>query len=110
MNTARFVVQICGKGISMGKIQLIIELDEKDYEELNTFYILNLGTEEYRKIIEKHCTDAIRHGKPLPIGHGRLIDADKLDTRERGNNSQRTMWLNINHIIKEAPTIIDAEE
>lgn len=47
----------------MGKIQLLITLDEKDYEELNTFYILNLGTEEYRKIIEKHCTDAIRHGK-----------------------------------------------
>lgn len=48
----------------MGKIQLLITLDEKDYEELNTFYILNLGTEEYRKTIEKHCIDAIRHGKP----------------------------------------------
>ena len=48
----------------MDKVQLVIELDRKDYEELNTFYILGLGTEEYRKIIEKHCTDAIRQGKP----------------------------------------------
>ena len=35
----------------------------------------------------------------------RLIDADALDTRERGNNSQRTMWWEIKHLIKEAPTI-----
>lgn len=35
----------------------------------------------------------------------RLIDADKLDTRERGNNSQRTMWWNIKRLIDSAPTI-----
>ena len=35
----------------------------------------------------------------------RLIDADKIDTRERGNNSQRTMWWNIKKIIDEAPTV-----
>lgn len=52
----------------MDKVQLLIELDWKDYEELNTFYILNLGTAEYRKIIEKHCIDAIRHGKPYEPG------------------------------------------
>ena len=35
----------------------------------------------------------------------RLIDADKLDTRERGNNSQRTMWREIERLIKNAPTV-----
>ena len=35
----------------------------------------------------------------------RLIDADALDTRERGNNSQRTMWWNIKRLIDAAPTI-----
>ena len=35
----------------------------------------------------------------------RLIDADKLDTRERGNNSQRTMWREIEWLIKNAPTV-----
>lgn len=38
----------------------------------------------------------------------RLIDADKLNTRMRGNNSQRTMWRNIKDLLDEAPTI-DAE-
>lgn len=35
----------------------------------------------------------------------RLIDADKLDTRERGNNSQRTMWHEIERLINSAPTV-----
>ena len=34
----------------------------------------------------------------------RYIDADKLDTRPRGNNSQRTMWLQIKWLIDGAPT------
>ena len=35
----------------------------------------------------------------------RLIDADKIDTRPRGNNSQRTMWANIKAVIDNAPTV-----
>lgn len=35
----------------------------------------------------------------------RLIDADALDTRERGNNSQRTMWMEIKNLIDSAPTV-----
>jgi hypothetical protein len=35
----------------------------------------------------------------------RLIDADALDTSQRGNNSQRTMWWHIRLLIKQAPTI-----
>ena len=35
----------------------------------------------------------------------RLIDADKIDTRPRGNNSQWTMWRNIKEIIDKAPTV-----
>ena len=34
----------------------------------------------------------------------RYIDANKLDTRERGNNSQRTMWHEIERIVNRAPT------
>ena len=35
----------------------------------------------------------------------RLIDADVIDTRERGNNSQRTMWHEIKRIVDAAPTV-----
>lgn len=34
----------------------------------------------------------------------RYIDADKLNTRERGNNSQRTVWREIKYIVDNAPT------
>ena len=39
----------------------------------------------------------------------RLIDANALDTRERGNNSQRTMWHTIKRLIDNSPTV-DAVE
>lgn len=42
--------------------------------------------------------------------HGRLIDADKIETERHGNNSQRTMWRNIRQLLSEAETIIPAEE
>lgn len=34
----------------------------------------------------------------------RYIDADKLNTRVRGNNSQRTMWREIKRMVDNAPT------
>lgn len=42
--------------------------------------------------------------------HGRLIDADKIETERHGNNSQRIMWSNIRQLLSEAETIIPAEE
>lgn len=59
---------------------------------------------------DKVIINALYNGILLPKGHGRLIDADKLDTRERGNNSQRTMWWEIDRIVKHAPTIVEADK
>lgn len=42
--------------------------------------------------------------------HGRLIDADALIELCRGHNSQRTMWSEIEYLLDNAPTIIEAEE
>lgn len=78
--------------------------------------LIDIPDAEYNQIKERHpniCSYAdslIRCGTPLPKGHGRLIDADKLDTRERGNNSQRTMWWKIDCIVKHAPTIVEADK
>lgn len=41
--------------------------------------------------------------------HGRLIDADKVETERHGNNSQRIMWNNIRQLLSEAETIIPAD-
>lgn len=86
----------------MSKIKLLVEIDEEEYENVKNGYL------PIR--VFNACVYAIKNGKPLPKGHGRLIDADKLDTRERGNNSQRTMWWKIDCIVKHAPTIVEADK
>lgn len=83
-------------------MEIVIKIEDYDREWIaNGYYIPD-------EINEK-IAEAIIDGIPLPKGHGRLIDADKLDTRERGNNSQRTMWWNIDCIVKDAPTIVEAD-
>ena len=85
-------------------MQIVIKISKEDYERLK----------EYEKApfysLTSRVYEAIANGTPLPKDYGRLIDADKLDTRERGNNSQRTMWWNIDQIVRKAPTIIEADK
>lgn len=82
-------------------VEVVIKIPEKMYEDAKNGK--DTGESWY-------ITQVIKQGTPLPKGHGRLIDADKLDTRERGNNSQRTMWWNIECIVEDAPTIIEADK
>lgn len=63
--------------------------------------------EDYYKVIkeipaEQSTADMliIRNGTPLPKGHGRLIDADELESR-----------MKIGYcIVRDAPTIIEADK
>lgn len=73
-------------------IQLVIEIDEEVYSSmLESKYLLR--TEK-----------AIANGKPLPKGHGRLIDADNLDNL--------TVCLDKRGCVSrvDAPTVIEADE
>ena len=78
-------------------MQIVIEIDDEMYEKViktNVVYVL----EDVDCIL---IENAIANGTPLPKGHGRLIDADRL--------------VRVDHIILEsevnnAPTIIPAEE
>lgn len=81
-------------------MELVIRIDEAEYNKICNYDGMNVT----------RMMSTIQQGIPLPKGHGRLIDADKLDTRERGNNSQRTMWWNIDCIVKDAETIIEADK
>ena len=68
--------------------------------------VIDIPEEEYRKVQDGRASvsmmqKAIRNGTPLPKGHGRLIDADRL--------------MRVDHIILEstvnnAPTIIEADK
>ena len=68
--------------------------------------VIDISEDDYRKVQDGRASvsmmrKAIRNGTPLPKGHGRLIDADRL--------------MRVDHIILEstvnnAPTIIEADK
>ena len=53
--------------------------------------------------------DAVRNGTPLPKGHGRLIDADILESHDEydGQGFTKSVYKDD---IDNAPTIIEAEK
>ena len=52
-------------------MQIVIDIDENLYTRL-----FDNGVDNYDDAVD--MAKAIRKGTPLPKGHGRLIDADKL--------------------------------
>ena len=82
-------------------IQLVIEIPEEDYE--------------YLKLHNKDgLYNAILNGKPLPKGHGRLIDADELyldiqTDEEMRLGEENLLWVR-ERIYDVAPTIIEADK
>lgn len=85
----------------MADIELVIKIPEEEYES-----------------IKKHPNwhslgELIAHGTPLPKGHGRLVDADKLletwydDFCEFMTQAELD---SMNNIIKNAPAIIEADK
>ena len=51
-------------------MQIVIDIPEDIYQ-----YVINTGTYGHYRF---NSAKAIKNGTPLPAGHGRLIDADKL--------------------------------
>lgn len=99
--------------------QILIDIDDKTYKAFMELISVNLGRSNYKGIIEK-CLDAIKHGKVLPKGYGRLIDADKF----LKDNEAYTGWIlnssewggenaykdTLEDLVNEAPTIIEADK
>ena len=56
---------------------------------------------EYCGIIDQRVYDAIKHGTPLPKGHGRLIDVDAIHGDSSWDFADR---------LDETPTIIEADK
>ena len=94
-------------------MKLIIELDEKQFKDIQRIASIQIR----RKSLT--CEQIIANGTPLPKGHGRLIDADKLvyDCSLGGGGCDhicRCDGCSYNiireHTINEAPTIIEADK
>lgn len=52
-------------------VKIIVTLSEGQYEALKDVQFGGIGS--------RMVFNAVKHGTPLPKGHGRLIDADKLN-------------------------------
>lgn len=90
-------------------MKYVIDIDENVFTRL-----FDNGTEDYEISNDdlSTITKAIRNGKPLPKGHGRLIDADALKKKAVmcptvGNTE--TLLLDIGDV-ENAPTIIKADK
>ena len=85
-------------------MRLIIELSDETYDK-----VINPDNWYNPNSAIKDIVNAIINGTPLPKGHGRLIDADRL-LKEHGDDI--TNWEEPfgvqNNNISTAPTIIEA--
>lgn len=79
-------------------MQLVIDIPESIYETIKE--------EEVGNVVYK----AIKNGTPLPKGHGRLIDADRLKTHFVGTEQGTDLEVYLEPTIIDAPTIIEADD
>lgn len=89
----------------MADIELVIKID-KDAYEARKHWVANP-----KRMIDK-VDEAIANGIPLPKGHGALKDADKLLETWYDDFCEfmtQTELDSMNNIIKNAPTIIEAD-
>ena len=74
-------------------MQIVIDIDEKIYQEAKK--------SGYSHLYDEEVANAVANGTPLPKGHGRLIDEKDL--------SLMTVHMIDGIFVCDAPTIIEAE-
>ena len=90
-------------------MQIVIDIPEDEYNIAKYGQYGNINIDIVRK--------ALANGTPLPKGHGRLIDENKLlenlkeSANHHANNSREESLLYRDRVIvMEQPTIIDADK
>ena len=88
-------------------MKIIIDIPEEVFDEIYNKNYYSLKGKEALRV-------AVRNGTPLPNGHGRLIDGDRLlehhDSTEyfNGMENRKIHFVQIGYI-HDAPTIIEAD-
>lgn len=87
-------------------MKLVIDIPDYTYEELRDCKgCITIG----EAIV---ITQAIKNGKPLPKGHGRIIDESKITTIHWHTDKCLNGYIKTQHTIidyTDAPTIIEAD-
>lgn len=101
--------------------KIVIDINDKDYKLFTELMSGNLWRSNYQNIIGK-CLDAIKHGKVLPKGYGKIGDLDKLIQAMKARNDDnggeplnavdRGYDLAFQHMVEEAKecVIIEADK
>ena len=86
-------------------MELVIRIPDALYNTCKITSKMN-GENEVADIL----IDAVANGTPLPKGHGRLIDADRLRSMYSINRANFNTVVGIQKWIDDAPTIIEADK
>ncbi len=91
----------------MADIELTVKIDADVYTR-----IFDNGIQDYEIATDDICEMArsLRRGTPLPKGHGRLKDVDKLKTHYVGTELGTDLEVYLESTIENAPTIIEADK
>lgn len=97
----------------MADIELVIKIPEDEYR-----WVVESDETAFANIASKECMlHAIKHGTPLPKGHGRLKDISKIEYRQGVFIDSEGVPLPIIHKIATIemirdwlPTIIEADK
>lgn len=82
-------------------MQVIIDIPEEEYELCKSQY-------------DTECLDvlmiAVKYGTPLPKGHGKLKDVDKIEALLDLDKADNEIAKALKNIIDSVPTIIEADK
>lgn len=80
-------------------MEIVIKLDDELYNEILS-----------RKYSKTKLEKAVAKGKPLPANHGRLIDADALQTEMEKDVRKAMSFVDLKDFVWIAPTIIEGSD
>ena len=87
-------------------MEIIIKIDDERYKDIQRIAEVQLDRGRFQT-----AEQVIANGVPLPKGHGRLIDADKLEFEKctLETDSSISFYMIDKEDVDNAPTIIEAE-
>lgn len=89
-------------------MKIVIEIDDARFKDIRRIACVQFENYHFKTVEQ-----IIANGTPLPKGHGRLIDADKLHHCEcKGNFSECDTCLSddLCNLVNNTPTIIEADK
>ena len=93
-------------------MQIVIDIPAHIYEAIKAMQVICGGGRFSGKTYLQILINSVQNGTPLPKGHGRLIEADKLKLTQHDIHVEainyRHRCISIENI-DEAPTIIEAD-